>query len=192
FVIRPTVSDIKNFSIPALVDIANKKPFTHTNERLTQDAFERQFNTIYSQSSKMIKPLLLWEAYQLSEQELLVNIKLEIEHILPKNWKSANYKNWNRSDADEYLEKIGNKVVLDKKTNIQAGDGFFKTKKDNWYKKSPLKVVHKLIEDYPHDDWIKEDIESREATLLNSFVAFAKRYGIIKIMTDDIHERNRQ
>jgi hypothetical protein len=107
------------------------------------------------------------------------NTKLEIEHILPKNWKSGSYKEWNRSDAEEYLEKIGNKILLDKKTNIQAGDGFFGTKKEKWYKNSPVKVANKLADEYPHNDWIKADIESRENKLLNSFIEFAKKHEII-------------
>jgi hypothetical protein len=69
--------------------------------------------------------------------------------------------------------------LLDKKTNIQAGDGFFGVKKERCYKNSAIKVVNRLATEYPHNDWIKEDIESRENRLLSEFVAFAKKYGII-------------
>ncbi|KAA6313092.1 hypothetical protein EZS27_036082, partial [termite gut metagenome] len=173
FVIRPTVSDIKNASIPALVEVAKKGEFIHTNDRLTKEAFTQQFHNISSQSKTMIRPILLWEAYQIPEQEIIgKNVRVEIEHILPKNWKSGSYKDWNKTDAEEYLEKIGNKILLDKKTNIQAGDGFFKKKKDDYYAKSPLKAIEKLANDFPHDDWIKLDIENRENNLLNSFISF--------------------
>jgi uncharacterized protein with ParB-like and HNH nuclease domain len=179
FVVRPTVSDIKNISIPALVEVAKKGNFVHTNSRLTKETFTQQFHNIYSQSKTMIKPLLLWEAYQIPEQEIIEKkFKLEIEHILPKNWKSGSYKEWNKADADDFLEKIGNKILLDKKTNIQAGDVFFKKKKEDYYTKSPLKVIGKLVSDFPHDDWIKSDIETRENKLLNDFIQFAEQYGI--------------
>ncbi|MCL1865736.1 MAG: DUF262 domain-containing HNH endonuclease family protein [Spirochaetes bacterium] len=184
YITRPGVSYIKNASIPAFVDIANKRQFKYPI--FAKEDFKREFHNIYAHSKFMIKPVLLWEAYQIPEQTLIDRngnnrkIKIEIEHILPKNWKSANYKNWNRKEADEYLEKLGNKIILDKKTNIQAGDGFFKTKKDRWYKKSPIKIVNKLAKEYPHDDWIKADIEKREDKLLNDFLNFAIQYGIVK------------
>jgi uncharacterized protein with ParB-like and HNH nuclease domain len=178
YVISPTISKLKNASIPAFVDIAIGQPFAYPTFRF--EDFSRSFHNIYSQTKLMIKPILLWEAYQNSEQSIISkDAKLEIEHILPKNWQSGNYKDWNRNDADEYLEKIGNKILLDKKTNIQAGDGFFGKKKERWYKNSPIKIVQQLIEEYPHDDWIKADIEKREDKLLNDFVKFAKEMGII-------------
>jgi hypothetical protein len=105
---------------------------------------------------------------------------LEIEHILPKNWQSGNYQGWSRNDATEYLEKIGNKILLDKKTNIHAGDGFFKTKKERWYHEAKIETVKKLASEYPHNDWIKNDIESRENKLMQDFVAFAQKYGVIE------------
>ena len=184
YITKPGLSYIKNASIPVFVDIADKKPFKYPIFDKTD--FERGFHNIYTQSKLMIKPVLLWEAYQNLEQSIIgkdtsgKKIKLEIEHILPKNWKSGYYKEWNRGDADEYLEKLGNKIILDKKTNIQAGDGFFKTKKENYYVKSPIKIVNELAEEYQHDDWIKADIIKREDTLLENFIEFAKKHDIIK------------
>jgi hypothetical protein len=178
YITRPGMSYLKNASIPVFVEIANKQPFTYPC--FNEEDFERGFHNIYTQSKLMIKPVLLWEAYQNPDQPIIErNVKLEIEHILPKNWKAGSYKNWNRNDASEYLEKIGNKILLDKKTNIQAGDGYFKVKKDNWYKKSSIKNIQNFMEDYPHDDWIKADIENRESKLLSDFINFSKQYGII-------------
>jgi hypothetical protein len=179
YIINPTISKLKNASIPVFVEVANKTPFSFPV--FSKEDFSRSFHNIYTYSKMMIKPLLLWEAYQILNQTIIdKNTKLEIEHILPKNWKSGNYKDWNRNDATEYLEKIGNKILLDKKTNIYAGDGFFKTKKESWYKKAKIEIVKKLAEDYPHDDWIKDDIESRENKLLESFIQFVKTYQIIE------------
>ena len=177
YITKPGLSYIKNTSIPVFVDVANKKNFEYP--KFSKEDFTRGFRNIYSQSKYMIKPILLWEAYQIAEQSIIYNTKLEIEHILPKKWQNGNYKNWNRNDASEYLEKFGNKILIDKETNIQAGDGFFKTKKENWYRKSPIKVVNKLAEEFPHDDWIKSDIETRENKLLNDFIEFAMQYKII-------------
>jgi uncharacterized protein with ParB-like and HNH nuclease domain len=178
YITKPGLNYIKNASILAFVDIANKQQFKYPT--FDREDFSRGFHTIYTQSKLMIKSVLIWEAYQIPEQSLIAkNTKLEIEHILPKNWQSGNYKEWNRNEAEEYLDKIGNKILLDKKTNIQAGDGFFGKKKEKWYKNSPIKVANKIVDEYPHNDWIKADIESREHTLFSKFVEFAKNYGII-------------
>jgi uncharacterized protein with ParB-like and HNH nuclease domain len=178
YITKPGLNYIKNASIPAFVDIANKQQFKYP--AFDKEDFSRGFHTIYTQSKLMIKPVLLWEAYQIPEQSIIAkNTKLEIEHILPKNWQSGNYKEWSRNEAEEYLDKIGNKILLDKKTNIQAGDGFFGKKKKDWYKNSPIKVANKMVDEYPHDDWIKADIENRERTLFSKFVEFAKKYEII-------------
>jgi len=70
-----------------------------------------------------------------------------------------------------YLDKFGNKTVFEKKLNIQAGNGYFGVKKQK-YKISSIATVIELS-NYPKNDWIKEDIENREAqfkeTLLNYF-----------------------
>jgi ribosome-binding protein aMBF1 (putative translation factor) len=42
-----------------------------------------------------------------------------------------------------------------------------------------VKTVKKLASEYPHNDWIKDDIEKREESLLNRFVTFAQKYHII-------------
>jgi len=178
YIISPTVSKLKNASIPVFVEIAKKHTFSFPT--FTEEDLIRSFTNIYTHSKMMIKPLLIWEAYQMAGQNLISKYtKLEIEHILPKNWQSANYQGWNKIDAAEYIEKIGNKILLDKKTNIQAGDGFFKTKKEKWYKNAKIEVVKKLAEDYYHDNWVQKDIENRENDLLNSFIVFAKNYKVI-------------
>ena len=178
YIINPTISKLKNASIPVFVDIAAKRRFSYPV--FSQTDFSRSFHNIYAHSKMMIKPLLLWEAYQISNQALLpASTKLEIEHILPRKWQSGNYQGWEQAEAAEYLEKLGNKILLDKKTNIQAGDGFFKTKKETYYANSPIKVVRKLANDFPHEDWIKNDIDKRESQLLNAFVKFAKQYEVL-------------
>lgn len=40
--------------------------------------------------------------------------KVEIEHIFPQKWQDTNYNGWNEEEAQEYLEQIGNKILLEK------------------------------------------------------------------------------
>lgn len=55
-----------------------------------------------------------------------------MEHIFPQKWQNTNYNGWTREDAKEYLEQIGNKMWLEKKINIQAGNGYFGRKKEKY------------------------------------------------------------
>lgn len=56
----------------------------------------------------------------------------DIEHIFPKKWQDTNYNGWQKKEAEEYLEHIGNKILLEKKENIQAGNGYFNHKKEKY------------------------------------------------------------
>lgn len=87
-------------------------------------------------------------------------IKGEIEHILPKKWQTANYNGWSKEDAEKYLEQIGNKIFLEKKINIQAGNGYFGKKKDK-YRESCFLEARDLA-NCPKDDWTKRGHRSKE------------------------------
>ena len=122
-------------------------------------------------------------AYLNPKQEELITEKFEIEHIFPKRWQNTNYNGWNKEDAEEYLERLGNKVVIDKKTNISAGNNYFGTKKqryDEKFKEHQIADLRDLI-DYKKDDWLKEDIEKREEQ-------FIKR--LMKFFTDNLQNKS--
>ncbi|STQ86843.1 HNH endonuclease family protein [Helicobacter muridarum] len=97
-------------------------------------------------------------------------IKGEIEHIFPKKWAEANYKGWNEKDAEKFLEYIGNKTLLEKKQNIQAGNEYF-TRKKAEYAKSQFLEVQDLAK-CPKNDWLKEDIEARNEKIYQRLKSF--------------------
>lgn len=94
----------------------------------------------------------------------------EIEHIFPKKWQDTNYNGWNEEEAQEYLEQIGNKILLEKKLNIHAGNGFFHRKKEI-YKDSCIIEAQDLARS-DKKDWCKEDIENRNAQIYQKFEEF--------------------
>lgn len=122
--------------------------------------------------SKISRGLLLLYAYLNPNQTELIPNTFDIEHIFPKKWQSKNYNGWIRKDADLYLDKFGNKTVFEKKLNIQAGNGYFGNKKQQ-YKDSKIATVIKLSE-YTKDDWVKEDIEKRENEFKKTLIDFFK------------------
>lgn len=86
-------------------------------------------------------------------------VKAEIEHIFPRNWQNTNYNGWDEKEAQEYLEQIGNKMFLEKKLNIQAGNGYFNKKKEI-YKDSYFIEARDLAAG-SQKDWLKCDIEKK-------------------------------
>ena len=110
-----------------------------------------------------------------SKQELEWNLNgknytlmsAEIEHILPRKWLEANYNGWDKKDAQEFLEHIGNKMLLEKKVNIEAGNGYFHRKKES-YKNSHFKEAQLLAQN-EQKDWAKTDIEKRNRHIYEKF-----------------------
>ncbi len=92
----------------------------------------------------------------------------QVEHILPWSW--ANYDKWNTDSHKESIEKIGNKIPLEWKINIQAGAEFFQRKQD-WYKKSKIQDALDLSEKTP-PKWYPEDVEKRQQDVLNRLKEF--------------------
>ncbi|MDY3112810.1 MAG: DUF262 domain-containing HNH endonuclease family protein [Helicobacter sp.] len=99
-------------------------------------------------------------------------INAELEHILPKKWQEANYNGLSEADAAMYLEQIGNKMLLEKKINIQAGNGYFVNKRE-LYKKSNFEEAKEIA--YQNIDFSKEEIEKRNEKIYNTLNSFFKK-----------------
>lgn len=97
-------------------------------------------------------------------------VKAEIEHIFPRNWQNTNYNGWDEKEAQEYLEQISNKMFLEKKLNIQAGNGYFNKKKEI-YKDSYFIEARDLAVS-SQKDWLKCDIEKRNKQIYDAFSKF--------------------
>jgi len=168
FIDQPSVNAIKD-------DIYNSCISLNTNNEL-QYKFSLNEELLNQQidghsSSRISRALLLLYAYLNPVQTELISSTFDIEHIFPKKWQDTNYNGWTKSDADLFLDRFGNKIVFEKKLNIQAGNGYFGVKKQK-YKVSSIATVLELS-NYSGNDWIKEDIEKREVdfkeALLNYF-----------------------
>lgn len=121
-------------------------------------------------SSRISRGLLLLHAYLNEDQSEMISERFDIEHIFPKRWQDSNYNGWNKTDAEIYLDRFGNKIVLEKKLNIQAGNGYFGVKKVR-YTQSRIAVVLELSQ-YHKDDWVKDDIEARESQFKSDILEF--------------------
>lgn len=171
FIEAPTVNAIKDDIYNVCISIQDGALFDRTFS-LDEQKFKEKIDE--QASSRLMRPLLLLDAYIHINQNDLIPASFDIEHIFPKKWQETNYNGWDEKDAQVYLDRFGNKIVFEKKLNIQAGNGYFGKKKDK-YKTSKIAVV-KDLSAYPKNDWIKDDIETREKEFKDRLLNFFKTY----------------
>ena len=116
--------------------------------------------------------MILLEAYLFDKNQSLLPENFEIEHIFPQKWQDTNYNGWTQEEAKKHLNLFGNKVAIEKKLNILAGNGYFGQKKPK-YCTSSISEVRGLGQ-HERNDWTKDDIEKRDETVLNTLETFFK------------------
>ena len=71
----------------------------------------------------------------------------------------------NEETFKQYVDKIGNKILLEQKINGSISNDWFRVKKQNsvkekrGYKDSTFPIAQSLVS-YPNDRWTKDDIDS--------------------------------
>lgn len=179
FVVKPMVNEVKKPTYKLCIEV--EKTGNATFRYNIPEDFATRMDLASQSLSKIVKPLILLHTYLYNPRQALITGRLEIEHILPKRWKKANYNGWNREDANSLLESIGNKIPFEKRLNIQAGNGYFGEKKQK-YVQSPIVEVQKLA-DHDSNDWLKEDIERRRDDLCERLIAFFTKYLNVSMET---------
>jgi hypothetical protein len=167
FIEAPTVNAIKDDIYGACVSIQTKNVLQFNSE-INQELISHKINEL--SSSRISRALLLLDAYLNPKQTTLIPETFDIEHIFPKKWQDTNYNGWNLEVAQFNLDRFGNKIVFEKKLNIQAGNEYFGAKKQK-YSLSKIACVLELS-NYPKNDWIKEDIEAREIIFKKNIIDF--------------------
>jgi uncharacterized protein with ParB-like and HNH nuclease domain len=171
FIDTPSINAIKDEMYNAFIAIHNENAFDRKFE-LKRNIFQQQLRE--HASARLSRALLLLDAYLNKEQADLIPGTFDIEHIFPKKWQDTNYNGWKEEDAATYLDRFGNKIVFEKRLNIQAGNGYFGKKKDK-YRASGIAVV-KALGEYPKSDWVKEDIDERENNFIGRITDFIEEH----------------
>jgi uncharacterized protein with ParB-like and HNH nuclease domain len=167
FIFNPSINAIKDdiYGMYITIQEGNKLKL---NMPMSKDEFKKRI-TDFS-SSRISRAFILLNAYLNENQNDLIPEIFDIEHIFPKKWQDTNYNGWNIKDAKTYLERFGNKIVLEKKLNIQAGNGYFGEKKKR-YSTSKIETI-KELSNYSKNDWTKIDIEERENKFITEIIFF--------------------
>jgi len=171
FINTPSVNAIKDDIYGECISIQAGNGF-QARPDLNEEQLAQQIEE--HSSSRLSRALLLLDAYLHQDQHTLIPDPFEIEHILPKKWQDTNYHGWTVDDAKLYLDKFGNKIVCEKKYNIQAGHSYFGLKKEK-YRRSMIACVHEMS-NYQKNDWNKEDIELRGRKIKSNLIGFFKKH----------------
>ncbi|MGI0440019.1 HNH endonuclease family protein [Helicobacter himalayensis] len=151
----------------------NRDLFHKHNEKYEFPIFEGFYTMFKKNDTTKLKYILFLYAYIFNNfEEIIDDSKIEVEHILPKQWQNANFDGWDEETHKKYLEQIGNKMLLEKKLNIKCKDHFF-AKKQEEYKKSKFQEAKKLSQREKRT-WDKEDIEQRNQKIYEAFKDFLK------------------
>lgn len=169
FIESPTVNAIKDDIYAACISVHTTNEFS--SSFVINDAeFPKKIDE--NGVGKMSRALLLLDSYLNPNQKELIPDTFEIEHIFPRKWQNTNYNGWENKDAQSHLEKLGNKIVFEKKLNIQAGNNYFGHKKVKYGQSKIASVLELSV--YPKNDWVKEDIDNREVEFKNRLIHFLK------------------
>jgi hypothetical protein len=170
FIEKPSINAIRSDTYNAYIAIVNGNKIPGAS--FDETALKNLAPEIVS-SPKIARALLLLDAYLNPGQNGLIPVDFQIEHIFPRKWETANYNGWSQEAAKDYLEKFGNKVVIEKECNIHALNHYFAQKK-NWYRQESHIAAVRDLAALPQDDWLKDDIERRESVFVKRIVAFFK------------------
>lgn len=167
FIESPTVNAVKPYVFNFCIDTYKRNEIDCSSFQMPDD-FKSRINAF--SSSRITKALLLLNSYLFDENQKIIQGKSEIEHIFPQSWQDTNYNGWSKAEAETHLNMLGNKIIFEKRLNIQAGNNYFGKKKDK-YKESKIKEVQHLSQ-MPQNDWLKEDIENRNTEIIERLYSF--------------------
>lgn len=170
---KPTIAEVKPIVFNTYTSLYAKGELDFQTDSKQILENERLFKEQFFNANKLIPALLTLNLYlKYPNQESC--IKAEIEHIFPKTtqWR-ASYTGWDKEEAKPYIESIGNKMWLEKRLNIQASNSYFDDKKEK-YKKSKFLEAQEFSKS-AKNDWLKEDIESRNEEIYKRIRKFFEK-----------------
>ncbi|WP_369085997.1 DUF262 domain-containing protein [Metamycoplasma spumans] len=167
YLLIPSINDIKHGILLLNKSIikGHEFDFSKLEKKDSNDVMEK----IKSPNVKIISMIIKMFEYSQSDQEEIdiLPAKWEIEHILPKSHAQFDEEN------KELYEQIGNKIPLDKRSNIKASDNWFKLKKEEYKKATKFRSAIKISQ-LKNDYWTINDIKNRNNELVQRFKEITK------------------
>ena len=179
-VVHNAVNLIKPATFKVCSNIAHDQDYVEAYRTSVEDDMDDFYKAIDNNliPKKYIKGMVLVGAAIRNSGEhdadflYVIGKKYDIEHILPRAWKSDYYGDWDKTKADSVMNMLGNLMPLEKRINIKAGNNFFGRKKEE-YEKSKIQDALDLVSN-PSDNWSYKDHNERHEKILKRFKEFFK------------------
>ena len=184
YLINPTVREIRQeiLRLNSAITVSDIPIFRFKKRNI------KDLESLIPKPNKRLTAMLIKTlAYQ--EQNTLLPEKWEIEHIFPKKWNPNYIVDMTETAVKEKIEHLGNKLPIEKKLNILAGNGFFEKKKE-LYAKSEIEITKKMgtsdLVEWNLDSIIKRDVRISDSVI----ELFSKWENEYLAQTDGLYDKN--
>lgn len=180
-----TTAKVRQFSFDIIAMLKQGKSIedvkSEADQRFSEDhIIERARQTleddVYGQP--WLKPLLMLLEYEQTDISKNPFVELDrsvhIDHVLPQEW--VNVKEWKQSwtstDAEKWLNRMGNMTLLSGRKNISASNESFQKKKNIYLGKGQdgitgFLTTQRIID---NEKWTREETEKRHKWIIDEIV----------------------
>lgn len=178
---KPGVNELRTPVYPEMINIVNNEEVKFDDYKFNENEIKNILSNFSFNNNKPItKSMVAWWAYQDDKQELLIDTKLQVEHIYARSRQEQDQL---LSDPNN-LEVLGNKVLLERRINIRASDYAFEQKKKKYLGRSEKDATKiKELKDLANSDKIdftEEDIKNRTKLIVGKFIEFLRDNQLTK------------
>ena len=175
YLITPTINAVKSDILKLNTAIIDSAVPEFAFKEIDLRTLKQQIRNPHRNIVRMLLKILAYE-----EQTELLPFKWEIEHIFPQKWQ-RNYSDVEKMDDEvikEKIEHIGNKLPIEKKLNIVAGNDYYLKKKEI-YMNSKIAITKEMgrsqLDNWNLDNIVERDIRVSDF-IIKTFEQWNKEY----------------
>ena len=175
YLITPTINAVKSDILKLNTAITDSAVPEFAFKEIDLRTLEQQIRNPHRNIVRMLLKILAYH-----EQTELLPFKWEIEHIFPQKWQ-RNYSDVEKMDDEvikEKIEHIGNKLPIEKKLNIVAGNDYY-LKKKKIYMNSKIAITKEMgrsqLDNWNLDHIVERDIRVSDF-IIKTFEQWNKEY----------------
>lgn len=140
-----------------------EKIYEHINNNFIRDEIKDLLLDISASGSLVTLKEILYAKSKSIKFDFFINNKtINIEHILPNSGRNIKTirldAKMNDEEFNNYVNKLGNKILLEENINKSIGNNWFVYKKDKY--KDSIFPVAKSLSELSQEEWTKTDIDN--------------------------------
>jgi hypothetical protein len=138
--------------------VALLRALSPSDEEVRQSFATLNFTASQNSIAQVILRALEYKLRQTEELIIATPERVHLQHIYPQKPAPAN----RLANHDEYVGRVGNLTLLDKRLNQEAQNSGFVNKRDNFYHQSEIHLTKELLD---KDTWTPAEIDARQQHL---------------------------